>query len=588
MERKKMKKAGLKWKILRSITVFIAISMAVSALAGYLYFVHIVREQKISDEEAKQQQIVNQMQFMTEDIDNFAKSIIIDEALQTALEDEEQLNEFELSRKKDRINKRLAFYNSLKTYVASSFLELENKARYGSGFGASEEDYIKRKFGIPEFVEFRQNDSLQYSKPYIGLESRVTSPVVCYRVKIWSQEDFGKQQGTLYIEVYLNYFLDQMEIYGQEYENVCLMGNSGEVLFQNDKDKRIQKYIQEEGKIGENVNRRIKNGYLICHAVGDTGWELYTLITNDYLWRQSHFVLNFFAFSFMLSLGLVLLFTSRTLEKRIQPITYLSEQMGAIQYDSMDSVEIVHTGDEIQTLYECYQAMIAEIQRGISERIAYEKQKKDMEFDIMLSQVNPHYLYNVLNTVVYLAAAEKNKRIVKIVNSLIYTLQETLNLGEHNVETTIEKELELTKCYLQIQEYRYPDMFETEINCPEDLKGYSILKTSIQPLVENALLHGILPTERRGKIIVTIEASTGNVIVKVKDDGQGIENDRLYKFKNRERIVYEKNGRKHIGISNIRDRIEYLYGEPYGMKIRRLKEGGTEVIMRLPAMQGGE
>ena len=131
-------------------------------------------------------------------------------------------------------------------------------------------------------------------------------------------------------------------------------------------------------------------------------------------------------------------------------------------------------------------------------------------------------------------------------------------------------------------------MFETEINCPEDLKGYSILKTSIQPLVENALLHGILPTERRGKIIVTIEASTGNVIVKVKDDGQGIENDRLYKFKNRERIVYEKNGRKHIGISNIRDRIEYLYGEPYGMKIRQLKEGGTEVIMRLPAMQGGE
>ena len=588
MERKELRKGGLKWKILKSITIFIAVSMAFSALAGYLYFVRIVREQKISDEEVKQQQIVNQMQFMTEDIDNFAKSVIIDETLQMALEEEEQLSEFELSRKKDRISKRLAFYNSLKTYVASSFLELEKGGRYGSGFGASEEDYLERKFGIREFVEFKKDDSLQYSKPYIGLESRVTSPVVCYRVKIWSQEDFGKQQGTLYIEVYLNYFIDQMEVYGQEYENVCLAGSSGEVLFQNDKDKKIQEYIKKQGTIKENLSLRTENGYLICHAVGYTGWELYTLITDGYLWRQSYFVLNFFAISFVLSLGLVLVFTSRTLEKRIKPITYLSQQMGNTQYDSMDSVEIVHTGDEIQTLYECYQAMIGEIQRGIEERITYEKQKKEMEFDIMLSQVNPHYLYNVLNTVVYLAAAEKNKRIVKIVNALIYTLQETLNLGEGRVETTIEKELELTKCYLQIQEYRYPDMFETEISCPESLKGYRILKTSIQPLVENALLHGILPTESKGKITVTIEEAEGNIIVMVRDSGQGIADDRLLKFRNREQIVYEKNGRKHIGISNIRDRIEYLYGEPYEMKIRRRKEGGTEVMMRLPVLQDGE
>lgn len=588
MERKELRKGGLKWKILKSITIFIAVSMAVSALAGYLYFVRIVREQKISDEEVKQQQIVNQMQFMTEDIDNFAKSIIIDETLQTALEEEKQLSEFELSRKKDRISKRLAFYNSLKTYVASSFLELENGGRYGSGFGASEEDYLERKFGVREFVEFKEDESLQYSKPYIGLESRVTSPVVCYRVKIWSQEDFGKQQGTLYIEVYLNYFIDQMEVYGQEYENVCLAGSGGEVLFENDKDKKIQAYIEKQGIRKENVSLRIDNGYLICHAIGDTGWELYTLITNSYLWRQSYFVLNFFAISFVLSLLLVLVFTSGTLERRIKPITYLSEQMGNMQYDSMDSVEIVHTGDEIQTLYECYQAMIAEIQRGIEERITYEKQKKEMEFDIMLSQVNPHYLYNVLNTVVYLAAAEKNKRIVKIVNALIYTLQETLNLGEGRVETTIEKELELTKCYLQIQEYRYPDMFETEIDCQEPLRGYRILKTSIQPLVENALLHGILPTESKGKITVTIEEARGNIIVTVRDNGQGISDDRLLKFRNREQIVYEKNGRKHIGISNIRDRIEYLYGEPYGMEIRRREEGGTEVIMCLPVLQGGE
>lgn len=143
----------------------------------------------------------------------------------------------------------------------------------------------------------------------------------------------------------------------------------------------------------------------------------------------------------------------------VRPVTELSKQMERTEYGKQQPIHIVHTGDEIEILYQCFQDMMTELYKGEQERIAYEKQKRDMEYDITLSQINPHYLYNVLNTVVYLSAAGKNQDVVKIVHSLIYTLHETLKVGDGNVETTIEKELELTKCYLDIQRYRYPDFF---------------------------------------------------------------------------------------------------------------------------------
>ncbi len=218
--------------------------------------------------------------------------------------------------------------------------------------------------------------------------------------------------------------------------------------------------------------------------------------------------------------------------------------------------------------------MMTELYKGEQERIAYEKQKRDMEYDITLSQINPHYLYNVLNTVVYLSAAGKNQDEVKIVHSLIYTLHETLKVGDGNVETTIEKELELTKCYLDIQRYRYPDVFQVEVKCEEGLKDSLVPKTMIQPLVENAILHGILPTEASGKIWIIIQKQGGKLCVMVKDEGIGVSKEQLKRFKQGETMAENKT-RKHIGVENVRDRIRYLYGEGFGMEIQSTCGGSS-------------
>ncbi len=580
MEERKLKKRHLKWRILKKIFLILVVSMILSTLIGFAYFEAVVRNQTISDEQIKLQQVSNQIVFMTEDIEKFAQSILVDRELQELLEEEEYESEFERQSTYDRIAKRLSFYNGLRTYIDNSMIEMENGTCYGTSYVEMNTDYIEKKLQREEMVRYEEGDFV-YSDPYLEDPSK-EKKLICYKIQMWDKRHFGFPEATLYLEIDLEYFLEQVRLYSVSYDNVCLLGNEQTILYDQDSKEIIKNYLKEGNVLPEEGVCKIKEGYLLCDSVEEAGWKLCTLVTHHYLWQRSQFVLIFFLLSFLISTGLISIFIIRTMEGIIQPVEKLSRQMEKIEYGKFEMIEMVHTGDEIETLYERFAHMLSEIKKGAQERDRYEKQKKEMEFDIMLSQINPHYLYNVLNTVVYMAAAKKEKEIVTIVRSLIYTLQETLQVGENNVETTIEKELEFTRNYLTIQAYRYPDFYTVTITCEKELEQCLIPKIMIQPLVENAILHGILPQECFGEISVRIFKEDEILKIIVEDNGIGISEECLERFAKGESVRSKKSKRKHIGISNVRDRIRYLYGEPYGMKICKKKEKGTIVLLSLP------
>lgn len=585
MAQGKVEKKHLKTRILRNLFIIMAICMFISTVASYIYFEKVVREQKIAEEVSRLSQASNQIKFMVEDIENFTKGILVDEDLLEALEDGGE-STFDVLKQKDRVGKRLQFYNALRTYIRGSFLELEDENWFTSSTNFPDKNYQKQKETIPQVAAYREAEEQIFSNPYYGIDNWVTEPLTCYRAKMMDIHHYGEKRGTLYLEISFPYFLEQLENYGEAQDNVCLVGNGGEILYEKNPESPIRILLEKrEISLTEGISQG-KEGYFICQDIREAGWKLCTFITREYLWQKCSFVPAFFFLSFLLSITAILFTTSRLMERTVRPITALSERMKTTDYEKLHTQEIADTGDEIQTLYECYNRMVQEIQRGMEERMNYEKQKKEMEFDILLSQINPHYLYNVLNTVVYLSAAGKNKEVVRIANSLIFSLQETLKLGEKTIETTIQKELELTECYLGIQKYRYPDLFAAELVCEEELKDYLVPKTIIQPLVENAILHGILPSEKKGTVRVEIFREKQILCIEVRDDGVGIEEQPLKLFEERKDIVYEKNGRKHIGISNVRDRISHFYGEPYGMWIQKGTEGGTRVRLYLPLRKG--
>ena len=151
----------------------------------------------------------------------------------------------------------------------------------------------------------------------------------------------------------------------------------------------------------------------------------------------------------------------------------------------------------------------------------------------------------------------------------------------------IKDEIKHVRNYLIIQSFRYREQFTYEFETDADLEEYLCNKITLQPLVENAILHGILPTEASGKIWIIIQKQGGKLCVMVKDEGIGVSKEQLKRFKQGETMAENKT-RKHIGVENVRDRIRYLYGEGFGIEIQSTQGKGTTVILTLPVKRAEE
>ncbi len=585
-ERKKRDKKHLKGRILRSISLILICSMILSTLIGYLYFNQVVRKQRLEEEKNRLMQVGSQIAFQAEDNRRFAQSILVDEQLQYLLEENVKGNEFRRQNQYDKVTKRLVFYNNLRTYLEGSVLQMADGNFFGSSYSSRDSAYLKQKLKQKELEEYTAKKEWIYSDPYYDSDSGNDTRKICYAIPMYDKRRYGHLKATLYLEMSLDYFLTQVKTYAKTQDFAALIGNDSEILYQKDKKNVLRNAIKEKELDQENIYHT-SGGYLICIPVEGTGWKLCTFLTNADLLENSSFVLKFFGLSFLLCVGLVLLVVSKILENMVRPVTELSKQMERTEYGKQQPIHIVHTGDEIEILYQCFQDMMTELYKGEQERIAYEKQKRDMEYDITLSQINPHYLYNVLNTVVYLSAAGKNQDVVKIVHSLIYTLHETLKVGDGNVETTIEKELELTKCYLDIQRYRYPDVFQVEVKCEEGLKDCLVPKTMIQPLVENAIYHGMEFMDGDGEILLKVWKEEGELYFSVIDNGLGMTEEQVGNLFTGASHVDSKRG-SGIGVKNVNERIKLYFGEKYGLSIESEPDEGTMVKIHLPVVTYSE
>lgn len=581
MEQREKVRGHLKKRILRNVLLVCTLAMSISTMVSIIYVQKIVRKQEIGDVQADLKRIDGRLASFVEDIKGFAKVVVADEDIQKSISAARQGSIFDGIKGREEISSKLRFYNNQHTYISASFIETESGERYSSSTSIGE-DYIEERLKTEEIRRYMQEEQESiFSEPYDDIEPWNGKRCVCYRYPIWNQQRYGEKMGTLYLEIYLEHFQDMMDEENFECRNICLIGSGNRILYEKETGGMGKILGEDLSSLKEGVFK-VESGYLVCETAEEAGWKICALIDHQYLWSRSGYVINFFLVSFLVTIIAVIITTSVMLEKVIRPITRLSHAMEQTRYNALVMQDIVHTRDEIEVLYQCYNDMVGKIQKGIEERIAYEKKTKEMEFDILLSQINPHYLYNVLHTIIYLAAAGKLKEVGKITNSLIFTLQETLKMGEQNIETTVKKELELTESYLDIQRYRYPDMFQVEIECEESDLDCVIPKTVIQPLVENAILHGVLPLEKEGLIHVEISHKEDSLVVVVEDNGQGIREDVLKAFENGQELRMNENDRRHIGISNIRDRIAHLYGFPFGMRIENIQAGGMRVTLEIP------
>lgn len=241
----------------------------------------------------------------------------------------------------------------------------------------------------------------------------------------------------------------------------------------------------------------------------------------------------------------------------------------------------VNSSDETAILAESFNGMIAKMGELV-ERIKQEQlDLRDTELKLLQAQINPHFLYNTLETIMWMAEAGQSEQVVSMVSSLSDFFRTTLSKGQDYI--SIKEEVSHITSYLEIQQFRYRDIMDYEIIVPEEMYAYRILKLTLQPLVENALYHGIKNKREKGKIEVKGEIIDGILTFTVKDNGIGIKPQQLIELQNN--IRKENDGDKNsagFGLANVNERIRLNYGKDYGLMFQSVYGEGTTVFVRIP------
>ncbi|WP_274362566.1 cache domain-containing sensor histidine kinase [Paenibacillus thermotolerans] len=236
--------------------------------------------------------------------------------------------------------------------------------------------------------------------------------------------------------------------------------------------------------------------------------------------------------------------------------------------------------NEIGQLGRSFDRMIEQIRLLIIQKETEEAEKKKAEIRALRYQINPHFLYNTLNTIRHLARFRRHDDVNRSITNLIPLLEASIERGGTFV--SLGEEFDLLENYMVIQRYRYLDRpLSLAIDCPEELRAVVIPRMLLQPIVENAIFHGIAPKDGAGSITVTARKDGGDIHIQIADDGIGIEEERAARLIEQSRS--QPRGMTKIGLFHVHQTLQLFYGASYGLTVASRYGEGTTVTLRLAA-----
>ena len=239
----------------------------------------------------------------------------------------------------------------------------------------------------------------------------------------------------------------------------------------------------------------------------------------------------------------------------------------------------VETGSEVGELSKSLNQMIDKINELLSQITREQVRIREAELELLQSQINPHFLYNTLDTIVWLAEGGYQKEVVSMVKSLSAFFRTSISRGKEII--TVGEEIIHARSYLEIQRFRYQDILEYDIACMDCVEKYLIPKITLQPLIENALYHGIKNKRGGGRITVSVEVNENDFAILISDNGIGMSEERLQQVI--EGIESKTPSDKKIyGLYNVNERIKLKFGPQYGLKITSVEGEGTISKIVLP------
>jgi len=284
---------------------------------------------------------------------------------------------------------------------------------------------------------------------------------------------------------------------------------------------------------------------------------------------------------YLISPILYFIFLVPTNTRFLAPLSQLSNTMKA--YNTGDNVQYdLSTGDEIEDLADSFNEMVDKIKNQLSEIAQHEHETSLAKYKLLTTQIDPHFVYNTMNIINALARQGDGNAIIDVNTSLVRILQDRLSSKER-VFDTIRSEVDTLKQYINIMDYRYQNNVKFTFDVDEKLWDAKIPKNVIQPFVENAFIHGLTTEEGvlDGEVQIMIYKQKDSIIIEISDSGCGMSRERMAQLKNGT-LPSDSTERVRIGVDNVRERLEYIYGIGDFICINSTPGSGTTVVLDLP------
>lgn len=585
------KNMSIKYKII--LMLYIAILPLLLMLIGYLYYT-IQKSSKESLSTAYQEiarQTNETIHFIQTDIEEISTYICINENVKRVLNNGGTAQEFtNVWRNDSSMNFFMDIVGS-KSYISFIALYANNGV---------EPYYITTDTSVLIDDINKIMDTRYYKKAsnakgapkwhYIDKENRSlfennkSHKIIMNRVIINHME--VKNIGYLMVGINENYIekmLTSMESLG---EGIIIKEEDEILLKKGDIKNKIEKYIMSE-TMKEDIGKQelgviYYEGSMIYFSKSSNKQSEVYYIVSERIMEQRYGTAKYVATFLMLGALILLLPTSYLLSGHIvKPLKRITDSMQKFKKGDFTQWVEYNNLDEIGEVAKCYNDMVKHIKELIDTKYLLEIREKESELSSLQAQINPHFLYNTLDSIYWKALEDKNNDIAEMVYSLARIFRLSLNRGKSF--TTVEKEIELVGHYLNIQKMRFEDKLKYTISVDESLKNYIVPKLLLQPFVENGIIHGIEQEGKGGilKVIATREEDCMCFVI--EDSGKGMTNDQVVGLF--EKPKGDVNINKVPGgyaINNVFERLKLKYKEEFSLIIESQIHEGTRVIMKLP------
>ncbi|SEA04687.1 two-component system, sensor histidine kinase YesM [Pseudobutyrivibrio sp. ACV-2] len=344
--------------------------------------------------------------------------------------------------------------------------------------------------------------------------------------------------------------------------------------------------IDDAGSYDESMSQLDNNIYILTDLIQTYMYDylyhesVHLSLLQEELTAQLQYMIYGTLALFIIMVILVATYISGITERITAPIAKLLKRVGDIKGGDFEVKQPVEADAiEIQTLSDGFEEMVGQLNTLIQENKQAERRKRHAELELLQAQINPHFLYNTLDTIIWLIEADKKQDSINMVSALSDFFRFCLSRGKDII--TLEEEQKHILSYLSIQKIRYQDRMDYEVNIPDSLYPYSIPKLTLQPLVENSIYHGIKLQREKGSIKVEAIDMGDKIELTVKDNGAGMTEERLKEMR---KVII--NGEKvGFGLRTVHERMQLLYGEEYGLSISSTEGVGTTITAVIPKIE---